>query len=92
MSVTSFSYTPPADMRGIEDFAPEELQGFIGELVRRDEQRFTSLINAIRNQCIVDTSILPTITSGASDTVSTIVATTQDVEDSEVLTLLYGIE
>lgn len=92
MSVKVFSYAPPADMRGLEDFAPPELQGMINELIRRDEQRYTSLINAIRNQCLVDVSILPTITSGASETVSTVVATQQQVEDAELLSILWGNE
>ena len=76
-------------MQGLEDFFPEEMKGPLSELIRRYQQNNESLINAIRAQCLVDSSLVPTQTSGATNPVETIVASTEDSETAEMIGILW---
>lgn len=90
MALTRFSFQPNVQFQGLNDFSPKELETFTLELERRLTQTVDPLINAIRNQCLVDQDILPDLTSGSSDASTQQIMTTRDVEDARSFAMMWN--
>jgi len=82
MSIQRLDLKEPTKYRGLDDYVPNELKDFTLELIRRLSQNTDSLTNDIRNQVLVDTSILPDLTSGNASSSSLTVATSSNIDDS----------
>ena len=91
MAIQRFNYSKPANYQGLEDLAPAEVQSFALEMIRRLDQNLTSLENAIRDQVIVDPSVLPPQESGDSPAETFNSATMQDVEDRELEAIFWSV-
>jgi hypothetical protein len=90
MAIKTFSSTPPSQYVGLEDHVPNEMKGFAFELIRRLQQNQDKLLSDLINQVIVDPSIIPTQTSGSSSESDYSAVTTENLEDSEIMSLMWG--
>jgi len=90
MAITTFQSTPPNDYRGLEDYVSEEQKPFVLELIRRLQQNQSKLLSDLANQVIVDTSLLPTVTSGEAQAVDYSAASSTDVDDAEIVSMMWG--
>lgn len=87
MGIERIQLPTPAPMQGLEDLFPKEMQEPIMELMRRYIINRDSDIKTIRANVIVDSSILPSETSGSSTSSDHSVATSLDIEEA----IVFGI-
>lgn len=88
MSIQVFQVTRPAKYQGLEDLFPSELVEGIQETVRRLVVNDDALINSIRDQLFVDTSLVPTIDNGSAATGTQISATIEDTDQAVAMARL----
>ena len=85
MSLERFQFTQPAKFQGLEDLAPPEINNYVLEANRRLILNFEGLVSNLREQVIVDSSIVPS----ATDSSTANVATTADTDNSKVFSMLW---
>ncbi len=90
MALDRFNVSLPVAFTGLEDLAPEETQVFTLELINRLESNSTALINALRDQVIVDPNALAALNRGEQTPATTTIATIDDVEGTQLETMLWS--
>lgn len=87
--IERFNVNIPAKYNGIEDFATADMKEFANEMQRRLETNQDAILNALRNQVVVQKSLLPLQVGGASQPSSLTLITNINLENSTAFNALW---
>ncbi|MEM4247647.1 MAG: hypothetical protein QXH80_00065 [Candidatus Nanoarchaeia archaeon] len=89
MAIERFSYTQPCMYQGLEDYVDENMQEFVTELIRRLDLNIDGLVGNLREQVVVEKSLLPAITGRQAGTNNLTLVTDIDAEGRELEEMLW---
>lgn len=90
MSIQRIELARPLNYQGLQNMVPDELNAFALELVRRLQTNSDQLMNDLRNQVVVDTTILPALDNGQAAVGTSQTAMTSDAEQAMLVGIMFN--
>lgn len=87
MALQNFQFQVPCNFQGLEDHATDDQKPLAFETIRRLSLNFETLIDALRTQVVVDTSIVPSLLGGEGTTTDNNIIVTNDLDEVEMLSI-----